>query len=34
MRISNEYAHAQINLKEWWPAKDVAPWIFKKFEKW
>ena len=29
MRISNKWAQAQINVKEWWPAKGVTPQILE-----
>jgi len=32
MRISNKWAQAQINVKEWWPAKGVTPQILKSLE--
>jgi len=33
MRVPNKWAQAQINLKEWWPAKGVTPQIFEKVWK-
>jgi len=32
MRISNKWAQAQINVKEWWAAKGVTPQILKSLE--
>jgi len=32
MRISNKWALAQINVKEWWSAKGVTPQILKSLE--
>ena len=34
MRISNKWAQAQIDVKEWWPTKGVTPQILKRFGKW